>query len=137
MSTCGLLFQWASTIKIQLSVLIYGSTKRTSSSSFHRNGACFRYNIALLKIAHLSLNNIHSLILCHDIFMYLHSTLYYTLYSAYSKTLIFVSYISCIFFLYIIATRRFCSWKTKAWIKCSSPCKCWERLCEQCGTIIW
>jgi len=41
------------------------------------------------------------------------------------------------FFLYIIATKRFCSWKTKTWIKCSPPCKCWERLCEQCGTTIW
>jgi hypothetical protein len=45
MSTRGLLFQWASTIKIQLSMFIRSSTKRTSSSS-HWTSTCPRHNIA-------------------------------------------------------------------------------------------
>ena len=45
MSTRGLLFQWASTIKFQLSVLVYSSTKRTSSSSYWKL-TCSPHNIA-------------------------------------------------------------------------------------------
>ena len=45
MSTLGLLFQWASSIKIQLSVLVY-STKRISSSSSHWKLTCSRHDIA-------------------------------------------------------------------------------------------
>ena len=43
----GLLFQWASTMKIQLSVLVY-STKRTVSSS-HWTLICSRHDIAKKK----------------------------------------------------------------------------------------
>ena len=59
MSTHGLLFQWASTIKIQLSILI-ANTKQTSSSS-HWKLTCSGHDI---KIAELALNNNHSLLKC-------------------------------------------------------------------------
>jgi hypothetical protein len=59
MSTRGLLFQWASTIKKNSSAYWF-STKRTSSSS-HWKLTCSRHDIYSWKIAELVLNNNHSL----------------------------------------------------------------------------
>ena len=60
MSTHWLLHQWASTIKIQLSVFCWSSTKWMSS---HQHTTCSGYNIAE-KLLTQSLTYIHTLYIC-------------------------------------------------------------------------